>query len=407
MEYNEINTFGIGILLMVFLVLAEMAFSYIKKKKFYTFNETFSNVLCGILERSAFVLFAFVYYSYFDYIFAFSLFKIPINIYSQIGLFLLVDLIWYVYHRLGHRVNILWAAHITHHQSEDYNLSVSFRVSSLQLLIRMFFWAVLPFIGFNPGATLLMIGVNAAYQFFIHTQVVKNLGFLEHILATPSNHRVHHGKNAAYIDKNYGGVFIIWDKIFGTYEPEKEEVQYGITTPLHSTSPLKAWFEYYQNVFKSVAKANKIKDKVNIVLGPPELMSVYLSKDLMNNNSYKTKKLDRHLRSFVVFQTILSVCFMFVLYLEYGKSINLGIALVVFVFQIFALLGLAKIVDSGKINLNIEIFKLFASLLILFWVKNFYVLWFCILLLLASTFTLAKFFMIHKHQNQNLPSKSG
>jgi hypothetical protein len=137
------------------------------------------------------------------------------------------------------------------------------------------------------------------------------------------------------------------------------------------------------------------------------LMSVYLSKDLMNNNSYKTKKLDRHLRSFVVFQTILSVCFMFVLYLEYGKSINLGIALVVFVFQIFALLGLAKIVDSGKINLNIEIFKLFASLLILFWVKNFYVLWFCILLLLASTFTLAKFFMIHKHQNQNLPSKSG
>jgi alkylglycerol monooxygenase len=390
MESNALYNFSMGILIMFFLVLAEMIFSYVKKKKYYSFNETFSNVTCGILERSAFVLFAFVYYNYFDFIYNYSIFKIPVNIYSQIGLFFLVDLIWYVYHRMGHRVNILWAAHVTHHQSEDYNLSVSFRVSSLQLLIRMFFWAVLPFIGFNPGVTLLMIGINAAYQFFIHTQVVQNLGFLEHIFATPSNHRVHHGKNQVYIDKNYGGIFIIWDKIFGTYEPERETVKYGITTPINSTSPLKAWFEYYQNVLKTAFKIPRMKDKLKILFGPPELMSQYVKKDSNGNNPPISKKTDKFIHSFVIFQTLLSICFMIVLYIEYGKTVSHGIAFVIFVFQIFILDGLAKVVDAGKVNLNIEMIKLFGALVILFWVKHYYLLWICIFLILVSTYALAR-----------------
>jgi len=407
MESNALYNFGVGILVMIFLVIAEMIFSYVKKKKFYSFNETFSNVTCGTLERSAFVLFAFVYYSYFDFIYAYSLFKIPVNIYSQIGLFLLVDLIWYVYHRMGHRVNILWAAHVTHHQSEDYNLSVSFRVSSLQLLVRMFFWAVLPFIGFNPGVTLLMIGINAAYQFFIHTQVVKNMGLLEHILATPSNHRVHHGKNKAYIDKNYGGVFIIWDKIFGTYESEKETVQYGITTPINSTSPLKAWFEYYQDVIKTASKVKRLKDVLKIFFGPPELMSPYINKDSIESNRPISKKSNKFLLSFVIFQTLLSICFMFVLYFEYGNSISPVNAVVIFLFQIFILDGLAKVVDVGKVNMNLEVLKLFAALLILFWVKHFYLLWISIFLILVSTYALARHMKIVSQENEPLSSDNG
>ena len=240
------KAFAFSIITMLALVIGEYAVSRWMKKRVFEFSDSLTNLACGILERTIFLLFVVIYYASFTYFYNnYSLVHIPINPFTTVVLFIAVDFLWYWYHRAGHEINVLWAAHITHHQSEEYNLTLSFRVSAIQLIIRMFFWLWLPILGFDPALTTLIIGINGAYQFFIHTRLINKLGFLEKILVTPSHHRVHHGKNKKYIDKNYGGIFIIWDRIFGTFEREVEEVQYGITKPMRSHNPIVTWFHYF------------------------------------------------------------------------------------------------------------------------------------------------------------------
>ena len=180
MTIDLINSFSLSMAIMVFFFVLEYFVSLALKKKVFEFSDTVTNAACGIIERGIFVLFAFIYYGTFEYIYTnFRLFTIPINLITTLVLFLAVDLLWYCYHRCGHVINVFWAAHITHHQSEQYNLTLSFRVSSLQLFIRMFFWMILPLLGFDPWHTTFIIGINAAYQFFIHTRLINKLGFLE------------------------------------------------------------------------------------------------------------------------------------------------------------------------------------------------------------------------------------
>lgn len=275
---EQVNAFSLSILIMVLLFIGEYALSLILKKNVFNFADTITNTGCGIIERGIYILFSVVYFGAFDYVYQFRIIEIPVTWWSTIILFLAVDFLWYLYHIGGHLVNVLWAAHITHHQSEEYNFSLSFRVSTPQLIIRIFFWITLPFLGFDPLLTTIIIGVNAAYQFFIHTRLVDKLGFLEYFMVTPSHHRVHHAKNAKYIDKNYGGVFIIWDKMFGTFQKEEEEVQYGITKDLNSYNPLFAWFHYYVDLYKASTREKGLVNKVKLwFLGPEVLESYYKS----------------------------------------------------------------------------------------------------------------------------------
>jgi alkylglycerol monooxygenase len=286
---ERIHQFGVTILVMMLLVALEYVISLRSKKRPFRFNESFTNVACGIIERVAFLLFALLYYQMFTFLYEhYRLFTIPVHGLSLLILFLLVDLLWYIYHRSGHRINILWAAHITHHQSKDFNLTVSFRVSSLQLLIRMFFWALLPLMGFDPTATIMMIGINAGYQFFIHTHIINKLGFFEKIWVTPSHHRVHHGKNDKYIDKNYGGILIIWDKLFGTFEEENEEVIFGITDDIQSHSPIAAYFHFFKTLIHTSHKKKGVREKIMVWFAPPESLS----------DEYKKRKTQSYYHSF-------------------------------------------------------------------------------------------------------------
>ncbi len=175
-----------------------------------------------------------------------------------------IDFAFYWWHRLSHVVNALWGVHVVHHHSEDFNLSVALRQPAFELVTAFFFYAPLALLGVPAGVWVTMYALNLFYQFWTHTELVGRLGPLERVLNTPSHHRVHHGTNPQYLDKNYGGIFILWDKLFGTWAPEGDPVVFGVTKPLRSYNPLWANVEYYVQVAKQARGFSSWTDKLAV-----------------------------------------------------------------------------------------------------------------------------------------------
>ena len=183
--------------------------------------------------------------------------------------FLGVDFFYYWFHRMSHEVNAFWAAHVVHHQSEEFNLTVALRQGALQGWFSWVFYLPLALLGIPPLVFLTVNAASTLYQFWIHTRAIGTLGPLEYVLNTPSNHRVHHGRNPKYIDKNHGATLIVWDRMFGTYQKEEEEVVYGITTPLRSWNPLWANVQYWVDLVARARRAARPLDKVRLFVKPP------------------------------------------------------------------------------------------------------------------------------------------
>jgi len=176
------------------------------------------------------------------------------------------DLCYYWFHRFSHEISVLWAAHAVHHQSEDYNLSTALRQTSTGFLFGWIFYLPLFLIGFPLEVLVTVNAVNLIYQFWVHTQIVRRMGVLDRILVTPSNHRVHHAQNERYIDKNYGGMLILWDRFFGTFEDESdtEPVVFGVRKPLANWNPFWANFQVYDYLLFDALKASRWRDKVGV-----------------------------------------------------------------------------------------------------------------------------------------------
>lgn len=176
------------------------------------------------------------------------------------------DLCYYWFHRFSHEISVLWAAHAVHHQSEDYNLSTALRQTSTGFLFGWIFYVPLFVIGFPLEVLLTVNAVNLIYQFWVHTQVVRRMGVLDYILVTPSNHRVHHAQNERYIDKNYGGMLILWDRVFGTFEDERDEepVIFGVRKPLANWNPFWANLQVYDYLLFDARRARRWQDKLGI-----------------------------------------------------------------------------------------------------------------------------------------------
>ena len=183
------------------------------------------------------------------------------------------DFFYYWFHRGSHRIRWMWASHVTHHSSERLNLSTAFRQSLTYPISGMWlFWLPLAWLGFEPAHIIAVVAINLGFQFFVHTQVVGKLGWLEHVSNTPSHHRVHHARNPKYIDRNYGGVLIIWDKLFGTYVDEDPAVpcEYGIVGQIHSHNPIKLTFHEWSAMFRDAAHARGLRAALAQLFGPPE-----------------------------------------------------------------------------------------------------------------------------------------
>jgi alkylglycerol monooxygenase len=244
-----------------------------KQKHLFKFDSSVTNISIGIAERLINLFIASSLYGMFEYIYQeYALFSIPNHWLVWILLLMATDFVWYWYHRLGHEINIFWGSHIVHHQSEEFNYTVSARVTTLQAIIRNFFWCVLPLIGFHPAFIMVVSVVHAGYSFFTHTQVIGKLGWIEYILITPSHHRVHHASNEKYINKNYGDLFVFWDKLFGTFQKEEEKPVYGLTHPLRSQSFIWQHFHYYLELLAAIKKNPTFKNILRILFGPPELL---------------------------------------------------------------------------------------------------------------------------------------
>lgn len=185
-------------------------------------------------------------------------------------LFIGEDLCYYWFHRAHHEVRLLWAAHVHHHSSQYFNLSTALRQPWFTPVTGPWFWLPLALLGFPPPAILSAQAVSLLYQFWIHTEVVRRLPApLEWLLNTPSHHRVHHAKNPEYLDRNHGGVLIVWDRLFGTFEPERAPVQYGLTKDIHTFNPLRITTHELADMLREVRSASSWSERARLVFGRP------------------------------------------------------------------------------------------------------------------------------------------
>jgi len=261
----------ITIPLLVILFIIELLHSYKEDKHLYKRKDTFSNLavgagyfICNMLSKGG-LFFIFQIAS------RFSFCNIAERWYTWILAALAADLSYYWYHRASHEVGWFWAVHVVHHSSEEYNLSVAFRLPWATNITGSFlFWIWMPLAGFSPITTLLSVQLCLFYQTLLHTETVRKLPiFIEYIFNTPSHHRVHHSSNFKYLDKNHGGILIIWDRLFGTFQKEEEKPRYGLTTKLESYNPITITFHEWVTMFRKMVHSGSFRNAVNYLIQPP------------------------------------------------------------------------------------------------------------------------------------------
>lgn len=273
--------------IMFSFVLIEFLIGRKKYKNLYSGKDFLASSAIGIgnLILNGFMKIG--VFSVFLFFFNLAPFKIPHTWWSYVLCLVLLDFCRYWAHRLAHEQRFWWSTHVVHHSSEHYNLSVSFRLSWTQNLKIVFFLPVV-LLGFHPLVFFIVHQIEVLYQFWIHTELIRKLPRpIEYIFTTPSHHRVHHSVNEKYIDKNYGSTFIIWDRMFGTFQEEEETPRYGITKPVNSFNPFYLVFHEWIEVGKDILRAKSLKEAWTILFGNPvdkhkEDMGFTSSEDLKN-----------------------------------------------------------------------------------------------------------------------------
>jgi len=267
-EESQIMTFvGYFFLFNITIVAFEILLDLFTSKK-RRWGDSGANIIIFILnqllEKTAYGLIGLIGLMF---VHSFISWEIPMNIWTWIAAIVLADLTYYWMHRLEHEHRILWASHSVHHSSEDYNLTVSMRLSIVESIFEWIFLIPMILMGFSPFQTIIALVLVAQYQTWIHTERIVKLGWLDEIFNTPSVHRVHHGSNEKYLDKNYAGILILWDKLFGTFQREEEKVVYGLTKNIHTNNPIKINFIEYYYIWKDVKKCRSLRDTLRIVFG--------------------------------------------------------------------------------------------------------------------------------------------
>lgn len=362
----------LAFIMPVFLIFLLLEYKLAKRKKkehYFKHESSVANVSIGIAERLINLFVAVWFYQVYDWIYTnYALFHIPDTWWVWIILMLSTDLIWYWYHRLGHEINFLWAAHIVHHQSEEFNLTVSARITTLQSLIRNIFYAILPLIGFHPTMVFTILLVHGAYSFFTHTQLVGKLGWLEHVLITPSLHGIHHASDEKYLDKNYGDVFTFWDKLFGTFQLEEEKPKYGLTHPLKSYSFLWQHFHYYLELIEACKRADGFKQKCRIFFGNPATLDQNIRPQLEKKFLLPRRK-DEHqfkFKHYLNAQLIASIL-MLTGFTAWFPVLGTADKLIIAVLVLLTLINCGALMEQHKYIYELECIRIIFLLSYVFW----------------------------------------
>lgn len=245
-------------------------------KKIYSFKDTLTNLYLTLANGLIDMAFKLSYLWVLVLAFSYSPFRHwPQNLLYWLALLIAEDFTYYWLHRLDHELRFLWAVHVTHHSSQKFNFSVGFRSSVFEPLYRFVFFIPLAFAGFKPLDILFMYSATQIWGTLVHTELVGKLGWLEKIFVTPSHHRVHHGSNPKYLDKNMGMFLIIWDKIFGTFQEELPEnkyapIQYGLTKNIENPNAFTIIFHEWIQIYKDATQSGlTLKERLNYIFGPP------------------------------------------------------------------------------------------------------------------------------------------
>ena len=298
------------------LIAIEWLYSYFKKRNYYRLNDTIANISLGIGNQVFNLFIKLLLLGAYVLIYKnIAPFHIPANGWSFFACLILFDFLFYWAHRLSHEINFLWGAHVVHHSSEEYNLSVALRQSWIHNFIAFFIFLPIPLLGFDPLIFGAAAGIDTLYQFWIHTKAINKFPkFIEFIFNTPSHHRVHHATNPKYIDKNHAGVFIVWDRLFGTFIEEKnqEEITYGITTLLNSWNPAWANWHYYNDMFLKIKSITKLSDKLKMLVAKPgwlpaEMGGLQPIKERATDYQLYDKDTSRLMKMYCVFQFVLTL----------------------------------------------------------------------------------------------------
>ena len=257
----------------VVLILAEMLIARIRDRRRFCPRDTLTSLALGLGSTVAGLLTTGLVYALATWLYQFRIFTIGFAWYWFVLAFVLDDFAYYLFHRAAHRVRWFWASHVIHHSSQHYNLTTALRQTWTGFVsISFVFRLPLFLIGFHPAMIFFVAGLNLIYQFWIHTETVGRMPrWFEAVMNTPSHHRVHHATNPRYLDKNYAGVFIVWDRMLGTYEPERddERPRYGIVKDLGSFNVLWAAFHEWIGIAKDVWAAPDMKSRIGYMIAPP------------------------------------------------------------------------------------------------------------------------------------------
>ena len=272
-KMTEFDIYAYGIPIVLLLITAEVIYSTVNGLGLYKFRDTLAglglligNFMIGLLTKSS-IFFLYIYLYQFKFI---TVNELLPTWAVWIVTFVMIDFVYYWYHRFSHRVRFMWAVHMNHHSSEEMNFTVSLRQAWFGPITKVPFFIVMPLIGFDPIITAVAGVASTLWGVIGHTQWIRRLGVLEYILVTPSSHRVHHGSNECYIDKNYGNLLIVWDRLFGTFAEEIEPVRFGIRENVKTFNPIKITFMFWQQMVSDFKKSKNQKERLLSFFGKPE-----------------------------------------------------------------------------------------------------------------------------------------
>ncbi|MCB9032653.1 MAG: sterol desaturase family protein [Chitinophagales bacterium] len=347
------------------LIGVEYLVAALKKEQLYRLNDTIANLNCGITQQVLGLFLKLFTIGIYTYIYEYHRLFEHINMhwYSWILLLIGVDYFYYWFHRLSHEIAVLWGTHVVHHQSEEYNLSVALRQSAIQVFGSLWFYLPLAFIGFDPISFVTIASIQTVYQFWIHTKVIDKMPkWFEFIFNTPSHHRVHHGINPIYIDKNHGGTFIIFDRMFGTFQAELETVHYGVTKPLNSWNAVWANIDYYKDLWNILKQCRNPKDVVLVLIKAPGWQPAYLGgpmkpQPVPNNRQLFDAHANKTMHLYIAIQFVLLLAI--VSFLLFKKDdINLNMQYFIGAFVFFSAITLGNLFTKQKIYIALEAIRI-------------------------------------------------
>jgi len=253
------------------LMIVEAIVGVLLQREIYEVKDAAASISMGLGNLATDLLAKVAQFSILTFLYRFAIFHIDYQWWAWVLLFFCDEFSYYWFHRVSHGSRIFWASHVVHHSSQRYNLSTALRQTWTGSFMSFVFWIWLPIVGFPPIMIMTMKAISLLYQFWIHTELIRSLGPLEFVFNTPSHHRVHHGSNLRYIDRNHGGTLIIWDKLFGTFEPENpaDPVRFGLTKNIQTYNPVRIAFHEWAALFHDAWAAPGWRNKLRYIFGNP------------------------------------------------------------------------------------------------------------------------------------------